>query len=1114
MTYGELTYHPVGADIEFLAHDRRVDRVLVVGLDVPDHLTSAQRLRVLGEPSVRLPEGLYTFESGGLTDLMWIQEGTAPGSPQEARWDAPDEHPLVQAYGWLTEWWEGASEVPKPAFQVGAHVQLKSGGEEAIVRSRQFDDGAWWYRVRVDGRSVRLAEGALLHPDLDDEPEDWIRRSPARSDQLAATLTRAKLREELTDTVYSFRATRTTFRPYQFRPVMRLLGTGSLRLLIADEVGLGKTIEAGLIWTELDARKQANRVLVVCPSMLVPKWRAEMQERFGYELIDLDRPALTDMLERLETDRLPARFHAISSLERLRVWDGLERLAELSPRFDLVIVDEAHALRNAGTRSYALGALLSEMADALIFLSATPLNLGNDDLYNLLQLLAPGEFDDRTTLEHRLAPNGVLNRVSASFFDPNVTNHQRLLWLGELDNLTFGVSVTGRPEYSELVELLESDQLTPREIADAKRLIERLHALSAVVTRTRKVEVQDQKAVREAHAIDVTLSHPEARFYLAFEAWQRERARRKGLPVGFATQMPLRLASSCIPAARAKVLEWSASAWRDEDLETGDEVEVPLIEDELDGPPPELVELARNLGDVDTKFDMFLPVLRRVIAEGHRSLLFTFSRQTLAYLEERLRPHVRLAVMHGGVGRDERHGLMRRFRNGEYDLMIASRVASEGLDFEFCGAIFNWDLPWNPMEVEQRIGRIDRFGQLNEKILVFNFHTPGTIETDIIERVHQRIGVFESSIGELEPIIQSKLAELEKVIFDFSLSDEQRERRQNEILTAIEEQALTLEDLESARNVLASADQAEIDGLEEDLVSTGRYVGQEELVLLISEWAARAGGHCVVSPDRTVLTVVGSPTMEGHLRGVVSAGERSQAELELLARDLRDGRDIHVYLDQELARITGGDLLNANHPLIRAALRSPGTDRSRMAVVRCNVPGVEAGDYLVLLTIARWTGAQPSREFWTTVVDLESLREGPAEVGDALLRTLAEAALVDGGPPPSPELLGRALRQAERQLSRRQGAEQEAREAMNTALIETRRISLREIHDRKVAQIRQRIATLRASGNTAIVRLHESQLGKQEERLREAEEELESRRGGRLEVEPVAVCVVRVGGVR
>ena len=105
--------------------------------------------------------------------------------------------------------------------------------------------------------------------------------------------------------------------------------------------------------------------------MLVGKWRAEMDQRFGFELEEMTAEGLADLLDRVETDRLSANFRGVCSLERLRAWGGLEALARLSPRFDLVIVDEAHAFRNQGTRSNALGALLSDWADALIFLSAT-----------------------------------------------------------------------------------------------------------------------------------------------------------------------------------------------------------------------------------------------------------------------------------------------------------------------------------------------------------------------------------------------------------------------------------------------------------------------------------------------------------------------------------------------------------------------------------------------------------------------------------------------------------------------------------------------------------------------------------------------------------------------
>lgn len=1106
----DLRYEPVLADVEPLVLDRHPDRLLVVGHDVPDAVVHAASTRHREQADVRLPTGSYWFVVDGGIDALVVTDGAAPGAPAGADWSAPDDDPLVNAFGWFSAWWDDSGLVPHPRFTARDHVVTVPSGQEGTVRSRSFDAGAWWYQVRVEGRTLSFREASLAEPEMDDDPLEWVTRPGTPAGRFSATLTRAKLQQQLTDTVYSFRATRTLFRPYQFRPVIRLLSSGALRLLIADEVGLGKTIEAGLVWTELDARNQAHRVLVVCPSMLVAKWQAEMEERFSYELLNLDRGGLDQLLDRVENDRLPPRYHAVCSVERLRIWSGLERLAELAPRFDLVIVDEAHVFRNMETRSHALGALLSDWADALVFLSATPLNLGNDDLYNLLQLLAPGEFDDRFVLEQRLQPNAVLNRISASFFDRSVSNDRRSEWLRSIGSMAFGPAVVDRPEYAALAGILGRPAVDAPGVADAKRLIARLHSLAAVVTRTRKVEIQDHKAVREAHPIEVQWTPAERAFYRAFDAWQRRRAVLRGLPVGFVTQMPLRLASTCLPAARDKVLDWGAASWSGDDLdpeEPGDDGA--QVDEEL--PPPELVELAKSLGDVDSKFGAFLPHLMDMVDAGKRLLVFTFSRAALAYLQRRLSGRVRLASLHGGIPREERHTIMARFRAHDYDVLLASRVASEGLDFEFCSAVVNYDLPWNPMEVEQRIGRIDRFGQTEDKVLILNFHTPGTIETDIIERVHQRIGVFTDSIGELEPILQSQLGELRRAMFDFRLSDEQRERRLDEMLAALEEQRLTKADVETAAAYLSSVDGAEIDGLERDLTSHGRYVGQPELVRLLDDWSAAAGAPTIgrLSPER--VAVRGNAQMEAHLRGVQAAGERSSAELADLLRAMRNESDIVLCLDQEMARTSGQALLSATHPLVRAALRVPGYAQARFSSVTYTAPDAEPGKYLVLIAVSRWVGLRPSTELWTSSVSLLSGDGAPEAVGLGLLVALAEGKLEGGPSAGESAALDGAVRRAMQELRRRQAAAEDRLSIENELLVRTRRISLRETHARKVSQIGKRIATLKATGKTGVIHLQEAQLRTQERLLQEADARLDQAATCSLDLEHIAVCLATVG---
>ena len=358
-----------------------------------------------------------------------------------------------------------------------------------------------------------------------------------------------------------------------------------------------------------------------------------------------------------------------------------------------------------------------------------------------------------------------------------------------------------------------------------KRVCSELHGLASQITRTRKVEVQEDKAVREVRPVPVAWSQQEHDFYQAYYQWCVQRAKAKAMPLNFAMQMPLRLAGSCLPEAAEYVRTWSSllkRAGRDRRDRAGH-----TLPKGVDVPPSsELIAKAARLG-VDTKLAQFDGVVQELLDQGKQALVFTFSRRTLAYLERHLRGKCRVAVLHGGVAKEQRDRVMADFRAGAYDIVVATKVASEGLDFEFCSVLVNYDLPWNPMEIEQRIGRIDRIGQSEEKIIIINFTTPGTIESDILERVLERIGVFEHAIGALEPIIDSAWTEIESALLDFALDARlRREQRTQELLAALAEQERALEEVESAAPYLISSDGVDIEGLEPDLLASGRYIGQ------------------------------------------------------------------------------------------------------------------------------------------------------------------------------------------------------------------------------------------------------------------------------------------------
>lgn len=167
----ELRYHPVIGDADHLITSESVVRVLLVGVQVPrsvDHWRMTTRVLQAAEPA--LASGLYWFREAEGVALLAVDGPSPPGSPSSTSWDAPDEHPLINAYGWLCEWWTDAAPVPTPEFEPGHDVVTVPDGQEAKVRGRLFVRGTWMYEIRVEGRTVNRAEDKLALPEIDDDP--------------------------------------------------------------------------------------------------------------------------------------------------------------------------------------------------------------------------------------------------------------------------------------------------------------------------------------------------------------------------------------------------------------------------------------------------------------------------------------------------------------------------------------------------------------------------------------------------------------------------------------------------------------------------------------------------------------------------------------------------------------------------------------------------------------------------------------------------------------------------------------------------------------------------------------------------------------------------------
>lgn len=1030
-----------------------------------------------------LHTGTYTLRIEGAVTLLVVVAGLPPGPVESGRVRFAPGHLGLAPAVHKAKWGQATAARTAAGVAEGDMVRIRTSGDLARVSSVKSRTGQ--FEAVVDGpRGLQTLDVTALDL-VEGDPRDpgfWVTQAPGSAEDLALTITWTKLRHHLTDTLYSFASSKTIFRPYQFAPVLKLLASATGRLLVADEVGLGKTIEAGLIWSELEQRTKLDRVLVVAPASLALKWRSEMARRFDRELTLMKPKDLLDVAVRLGEGR-DISFAGVISIESLRsATETLQALTDVHARLDLVIVDEAHALRNRGRRGYEMGQLLSDWADVLVFLSATPLNLGQSDLFNLVNMLREDEFNDENVFAAQLEPNQVLNEIARRLRSDR-REPRKLLALAEtITSMELGKAVTPRPDFDLLRRVLDTDgPLDHEQVARAKRAVAGLNTLGSLLTRTRKVDVPDAKAKRVAQQIDVEWTPQERGMYDGIQSRYMSEFLARGTPPGFGMQMPLRQAASCLPAMQ-EVLRKKHGSFADE-LED-EEVDV-LEEEEVTAAGrsepmvlTSLPELLRPLV-VDSKYEAMEERLLALREEGVRQvMIFSFFKGTLAYLEGRLGERFSVRSMTGGTPMEQRQQTMEAFRANQFDVLLLSQVGAEGLDFEFCNVLVNYDLPWNPMQVEQRIGRLDRFGQTHEKIFIFNMRVPGTIESDIFERLYTRIGLFEESIGELEPILRDELKVMTRTLLDPRLSEVERAEETERMGVALAERAQQVKQLEDARGALATVDQLQVDGMTEDGPADGRFIGPVEVRRLVERLLARCGGQ-LRGPNRAgICRLTGSDDLARRVRTLSGRRSGSMRTVGQLAADLRDQKPVRVTFDSDVASKHEVELISSRHPLVEVALQAlEGSDLalSRFGVVA--VPGLDprCGGYLAKLDLAETTGLRPQLELWVTAVDL-STGAVVEDLGSTLLEGAARGQLMDASEKPSPDL-PRLLGLVDDALSLRRQQVQAERRADNDALVDARVASQLRSIDLKIAKAERTLRDVVEAGrDDRVVRLHQGRI--------------------------------------
>ena len=421
-----------------------------------------------------------------------------------------------------------------------------------------------------------------------------------------------------------------------------------------------------------------------------------------------------------------------------------------------------------------------------------------------------------------------------------------------------------------------------------------------------------------------------------------------------------------------------------------------------------LAAAANAVGKTDSKFNSFLTSLTEVLNENATSkmIVFTNFRRTLSYLERALTARgIKPTVIHGDVKPEDRAMRIGVFRDDPKSrVLLSTEVGSEGLDFQFCDTIFNYDLPWNPMRVEQRIGRIDRYGQTRDQVRIYSFFMAGTIEERILERLYTRIGIFEQSVGDLEPILGPIANELTREIFRSDLTPEQEveaaEKYERMIIERRDEEVR----LEQASSKLLGQDALLLQAID-DNVRSGRYVSAAELRAVVSaylrdvlriELIDRVGDGTVLVPSDPALR----SALADYLQRTKDLRPAGTAFLNKLAQSSRVAA---TFSGDQAHKAPLLELLSLRHPLVRMAVdhyrTMPRLGPYPFVSLRASPIGdpeadpMPTGEYEFMLFLLELGGASSQVRLVPVAFDETGRRCPPIE--DQLLRVIQETARDD-----------------------------------------------------------------------------------------------------------------------
>ncbi len=876
-------------------------------------------------------------------------------------------------------------------YQRGDKVtNVNSKEKGVIVDVRPGGRGRQLYRVRYGNEEKDSLETNLIFDtDITDPFECCIKGLFSSYLDFSRINTTFKIHNTSNNTISSLKASRTLFKAYQFKPLLKFLNSPNRRLLIADEVGLGKTIEAGHIMMELAARKELRNVLVICTKMLKEKWKNELKEKFNlnFKVYERKRDLVDDLKSGIVKGIINYEFIQSKIKNKEEINPFLKLIIEENTKFDLVLCDEAHKLKNNNTQTYKGAKIIIPYSISTIFMTATPIMISEENLFNLLYLLDSQQFNNIEIFQTYLAINrpfikaiSALNKnVDLKKIANELSNSNLIIHYGK--NIAFDKSVTVNDIFKNIplyVKIIENLTTQPDTIENRVQLqfdISSMSMMNNIFSRTRKREVTTDwtQPVRKPHLRKVEFSQEEKEKYDKIideyyddhsyidEYGDSKLSQGHGLGL---IQKKRRIASSIYGFLNDT-----------ESLDRG-------------------IDKYENYSDA--KYKMLLTIIKDIVdANSKKIIVFALFKNTLKYLRIRLhKDGYNSAVIHGDI--QERDEVIKTFRTKKnVNILLSSEVGSEGLDFQFCDALVNYDLPWNPMVVEQRIGRIDRIGQKSQIINIYNLIVKGSIQEKIYERLLKRIGIFRSSIGDLEAIleketeggtIQKRIIKLEKELYCTKLSEEDEAEKIENISRAILHEKRHLEEISEGLTDTLTNDtyfKNEIQKIQKNY----RYITEHELYNYIQSLIRNYLTECTLKAAEDNVYKFSIPLAnKNYLINFLNRYQPNYNETELLFRQfinsIRDKHEFELTFNQELA-YNNQDLIfvNAYHPLIIAAkecfrqnLKESNTAfQFGINKKRFNdFPQIKCGEYfLAIYTIyitKKWFGKEQTNELLVPIV--------------------------------------------------------------------------------------------------------------------------------------------------